>query len=267
MILVVRDITRIVELQESVRRSDTMAALGSLVAGVAHEVRNPLFSISAALDALELDLGGREEYEQYSELLHSQVRRLSQLMQDLLDFGKPPVLRLAEAGLEDVIRRGIDGCKVSARKGQVTVWADVPAGLPVITLDAGRMEEVFENLVANAIQHSPPGSTVRVIARLANEGMGPALRCAVEDEGSGLADADAERVFEPFFSRRKGGTGLGLSIVQRIVEGHGGRVTAANRPSGGAVFTVTLALRSGPGACRPTLPPSSFLVVNDEPKV
>jgi PAS domain S-box-containing protein len=239
-VVVARDITRIVELQESLRRGETMAALGSLVAGVAHEVRNPLFSISAIVDTLERDFGGREEFDAYSSLLRAQVARLSQLMQDLLDYGKPGVLRLAEASLPDLIRRATDGCRVLAREGGVNIQEDLPADLPPVALDASRVEQVIENLVANAIQHSPPGSTVRVLVRL----QGGAVSCSVEDEGPGLAEADTTRVFEPFFSRRKGGTGLGLSIVQRIVESHGGQVTAANRPRGGAVFSVTLPVRA-----------------------
>jgi len=110
--------------------------------------------------------------------------------------------------------------------------------LPPLALDAGRMEQVLENLLANAVQHAPCGTCVRLAARLA-EGEG-AVELCVEDEGPGIETADLERLFEPFFSRRKGGTGLGLPIVQRIVEAHGGVVRAANRPQGGAIFTVTL---------------------------
>jgi len=113
------------------------------------------------------------------------------------------------------------------------------AGL--VEMDANRMEQVFENLIANAIQHSPPGGRVRVAAR-----PGPPphafVEFTVEDDGTGLAEADIKHLFEPFFSRRQGGTGLGLSIVQRIVEAHGGLVAAANRGAGGAVFEIRLPL-------------------------
>jgi signal transduction histidine kinase len=240
MVLVVRDITRMIKLQECLRRSETMAALGSLVAGVAHEVRNPLFSISATVDALKTDFAGQVEFDAHAQLLHSQVARLSRLMEDLLDYGKPPVLRLAEVGLKDVVRRAVLGCEVLARESRVTVEEEMPAGLPAVRLDADRIEQVIENLIANAIQQSQPGSTVRVAARLVGQGPELVVQFTVEDEGPGLPDVNAVRVFEPFFSRRSGGTGLGLSIVQRIVEAHGGQVTGANRPTGGAVFTVTL---------------------------
>ena len=100
------------------------------------------------------------------------------------------------------------------------------------------MEQVLENLLANAVQHAPRGTSVRLSADLADRGQ--AVMYRVEDEGPGVAPADLERLFEPFFSRRQGGTGLGLPIVHRIVDAHGGVVRAANRPQGGAVFTVIL---------------------------
>jgi PAS domain S-box-containing protein len=244
MILAVRDITRLVALQESLRRSETMSAMGSLVAGVAHEVRNPLFSISAAFDVLEIKLGDREDYAEWAKLLRLQVVRLSQLMQDLLDYGKPTLLNPTAVDAGEALRRALNSCAGLARERGVALWQDVLPEMPPLEMDASRMEQVFENLIANAIQHSPPGARVRVAARLAPAPDAP-VEFTVEDEGAGLAEVDIPRLFEPFFSRRQGGTGLGLSIVQRIVEAHGGRVVAANRAAGGAVFAVSLPLAQG----------------------
>ena len=229
-------------LQESLRRSESMAAMGGLVAGVAHEVRNPLFSISATVDALEVDLRERPDFMELAALLRSQVARLTQLTRDLLDYGKPAALKLAAVAPGEPVRVAVRHCAPLARTKEVDLVVQVAPGLPDLSLDAARVEQVLENLLANAIQHAPRGSRVRVAVDLEERESAVAFR--VEDEGPGIAPADVARLFEPFFSRRQGGTGLGLPIVHRIVEAHGGIVRAANRPTGGAVFTVTLPVSS-----------------------
>jgi PAS domain S-box-containing protein len=238
VVLTFRDVTDFTAMQEQLRRARTMEAMGSLVAGVAHEVRNPLFSISATLDALEGELGQGPEFAEYAALLRSQVGRLTRLMHDLLEYGKPSMLRRAPTRLGDVVRRVIRSCAALARDRGVLVASEVHGDLPSLDVDAARLEQALQNLVANALQHSPEGSTVRVTGRVDTTGAEPQACCTVEDEGPGLALENVARIFEPFFSRRKGGTGLGLSIVQRVAEAHGGDVTAENRPGAGARFTL-----------------------------
>jgi len=240
-VITFREVTEYTNMLEQLRRARVMEAMGSLVAGVAHEVRNPLFSISATVDALEAEIGQRPEFSEYATLLRSQVGRLTQLMRDLLDYGKPSVLRRAPTSLVDVLRRAGRACATLARDRKVTVVEQLAEGIPALDIDGARVEQAFENLLANAIQHAPPGSTVRIVAVL--DANPPRVRCAVEDEGPGLSPDNLERIFEPFFTRRKGGTGLGLSIVQGVVDAHGGRVTAENRDGGGARFTVLLPAR------------------------
>ena len=229
-------------LQESLRRSERMAAMGGLVAGVAHEVRNPLFSISATVDALEADLRDRPDFMELARLLRSQVLRLTQLTRDLLDYGRPAALSLGTVQPGDPVKVAVRTCTPLARTKGVELTTRVPPELPALSLDAARMEQVLENLLANAIHHAPRGTSVQLTVDLLEGRRDIAFR--VEDEGSGIAPADLARLFEPFFSRRQGGTGLGLPIVHRIVDAHGGVVHAANRPTGGAVFTVTLPVPS-----------------------
>jgi PAS domain S-box-containing protein len=245
-VMTFRDVTDLTNVQEQLRQARLLEAMGSLVAGVAHEVRNPLFSISATVDALETTLGDHPDFAGHAKLLRSQVGRLTQLTRDLLDYGRPQALQRAPASLADVVRRAVRACSTLARDREVTVEERLEPGLPILDLDATRMEQAVENLLANAIQHAPAGSVVRILGRVGTEGEQTVLRCSVEDQGPGLPVDGAARVFEPFFTRRKGGTGLGLSIVQRMVEAHGGRVTAENREDGGARFTVHLSVPRAP---------------------
>ena len=173
--------------------------------------------------------------------MRAQVNRLNHLTRDLLEYGKPPALRLRQARPEKLVRLAVRACSVLARERGVHVVEDVGQGLPSLAMDADRMHQVIENLLANAIQHSPRDATVRVSAQVSSTGPNGAMLFLVEDEGPGIPEAHLTRLFEPFFSRREGGTGLGLSIVQRIVEAHGGRVSVEDR-SRGAAFAVTLPL-------------------------
>lgn len=239
VVWVARDVTEHLRLEAELRRQETLAAMGSLVAGVAHEVRTPLFSVSATVDVLERGASSAQEERELKDLLRSQVQRLSNLMQDLLDYGSPPRLRLERRPLADPVRRAAAMCEGLAADAGVSLRLEAPEGLRELDLDMVRLEQVFQNLIANAVQHSPRSGTVRISLRQV-EVPQPGVACLVEDDGTGIAPPDLERVFEPFFSRRKGGTGLGLSIAQRLVESHGGILTAANQPGRGAAFTVFL---------------------------
>jgi PAS domain S-box-containing protein len=247
VVWVARDVTVQTRLQAELRRGERLAAMGSLVAAVAHEVRTPLFSLSATLDTLEARLGTPDQQQELRELLRSQVQRLASLMQDLLEYGRPPALKLSADGLPGVVDRAVESCRQQALEAGVSVSVDVPDRLPAVLADASRLQQVFENLVANALQHSPRGTTVTVSAA-AVPGPPGSVACRVQDQGAGVAGEDLERVFEPFFSRRKGGTGMGLAIAQRLVEAHGGSLTAENHPQGGAVFTVVLPAAPTAGA-------------------
>jgi signal transduction histidine kinase len=249
VIVVARDITRLVELQESVRREERMAAMGSLVAGVAHEVRNPLFGISSTLDAFEARHGGGGEFEKYLRVLKGEVVRLRTLMQDLLDYGKPPVLELAAVDFEQAVEEAVRGCEPLAREARVVIrkrrWELGP-----VPMDRSRMLQVFWNLIQNGIQHSPADSAVSLDAGIDEDNGRRWVWLSVRDAGTGFRSEDLPRLFEPFFTRRRGGTGLGLSLAQRIVSEHGGALSAANHPDGGALVTLKLPAGDAPRAER-----------------
>ena len=238
--MVARDITGTVELQESLRRSETMSAMGSLVAGVAHEVRNPLFGISANLDAFESHVEAGTALRPFLNFMRGEVDRLTALMQDLLDYGRPAHSALSPGDLGEVLAEAVGSCASLALSREVVSTNLVPAGLPPVLMDRKRLVQVFQNILQNAIQLSPAGSAVTVEGTADEGPEGRTVAVTVSDSGPGFAADDLPRAFEPFFSRRRGGTGLGLAIVQRIVEAHAGSVTVGNRPAGGAVISVRL---------------------------
>ena len=226
------------EAQEALRRSETLAAMGALVAGVAHQVRNPLFGITATLDAFEMRFRDQAGTERYLHVLRTEVRRLDRLMHDLLTYGRPSNLSLSPGSLGAVLAQVVHACETQAAHLGVTIEWHIADRLPVMQMDDHRLSQIFINLIENALQLSPRGGAVMVTAEATRAAERVWVQCAVADRGPGFPPADLPRVFDPFFSRRRGGTGLGLAIVQRIVDEHGGQVRAHNQPGGGAVVTV-----------------------------
>ncbi|HET9785855.1 MAG TPA: PAS domain S-box protein [Pyrinomonadaceae bacterium] len=237
-ILIAQDITKRAQLEASLRQGERMSLLGSLVAGVAHEVRNPLFGISSILDAFETRFSDRTEYLRYTDVLRDEVGRLTVLMEELLEYGKPFKGDYFKLSIEEVITKSLRACLPAAEVAQVTLENHISEPLPKLMVDRRRLSKVFVNLIENAIQHSPPGAIVSVEAREVHEPQQQWIDCSVNDCGPGILDEDKSKTFEPFFSKRRGGTGLGLAIADRIMGEHGGKLIAGNNARGGACMTA-----------------------------
>jgi signal transduction histidine kinase len=228
-------------LQTSLRRAETMSAMGALVAGVAHEVRNPLFAVLSVLDAMEARFGDRTDLRRYFPVLRDEAGRLTRLMQDLMAYGRPPNRELAPGSVGEVLVEALRyNESLAATNGVHLVGRFPEEDLPAVRLDRDRLLQVFQNLLENAIQHSRPTDEVILETRTVGTNGERWIECVVADSGPGFQADDLPHVFEPFFTRRHGGTGLGLSIVHQIAQEHGGEILAANRPQGGAFMTLRL---------------------------
>jgi signal transduction histidine kinase len=228
-------------LQEALHRKEALSAMGTLVGGVAHEVRNPLFAIGATLDAFAARTRTDTSAEPLVANMREQVQRLSRLMTDLLEYGRPIGSELVRRPLVEVAAQAIASAAPAAREAEIAVELAGPAGDGVVVrMDEMRVVQVLENLVRNAVEHTPRGGRILVAVRPEERRGQVGVRCDVHDSGPGFEPSDLPHVFEPFFSRRSGGTGLGLSIVRRIVEQHFGEVEAGNHPAGGGLASVWL---------------------------
>lgn len=233
VIVILRDITRLVTLQESVRRGEQLAAMGELVAGVAHEVRNPLFGMGVTLDVYEPLVNHDADSADMFKALRTWIERLNQLMEDLLQYGKSWRVDLREGCLGEVIEQAVAQTMPLADQQHVRIRVERGNDLTML-MDPARLVHAVQNVILNAVQHSAAEAEVTVTAER-NDGM---IECLVRDSGPGFNPKDMPRVFQPFFTNRRGGTGLGLSIVQRIVDEHGGVVVAENGAGGGAVVRM-----------------------------
>ncbi|HJY27665.1 MAG TPA: PAS domain S-box protein, partial [Pyrinomonadaceae bacterium] len=185
-ILIAQDISKRAQLEASLRQSEMMSLLGSLVAGVAHEVRNPLFGISSILDAFETRFSDRTEYLRYTNVLRDEIGRLTVLMEELLEYGKPFRGELYLVSMEEMVARSVRACMPSADVAQVNLESRVEESLPKIRIDRRRLSKVFVNLIENAIQHSPQKSSVIVEANKVIDGNQEWVQCAIKDSGAGI---------------------------------------------------------------------------------
>lgn len=242
-VVAMKDISDIVTLEASARRNERIAEMGHLVGAVAHEVRNPLFVISASFDALQARLGNTDPIiGAHVKNLREQIDRLSALMHDLLEYGKPPDMHITIAPLDVAISDALARVAPLAMADSNVIINEFPRHLGPVLMDRGRMARAIQNLLENAIHHSPSSGTVGIRGGTIEHSSRTWIWCSIEDSGPGFGAVDPARVFEPFFSKRLGGTGLGLSIVQRTIEMHGGRIVASNSEMGGARMTFELPL-------------------------
>jgi signal transduction histidine kinase len=241
VILIIRETTGMVRLQNAVRRGEQLSALGELVAGVAHEVRNPIFGMQITLDALESSVPPDPDTVDLLGALRRWLDRLNRLMESLLAYGRNWSVDLKPGLLAEVLDQALEGTRDVARHAGIEVRATIEPSRPVL-MDATRLAHAFENLIINAIQHT---DEVRPLVELSAREEDGFVECTVRDHGAGFAAEDLPRVFEPFYTRRRGGTGLGLAIVQRIIDEHGGTVHAGNADGDGALMSVRLPVYQG----------------------
>lgn len=223
----------LVAAEAAVRRSDRLAALGQLSAGLAHELRNPLGSIKGSADLLAKsasrhDAGSIALARELAEIISTEVDRTNSLVTRFLDFARPLEPRRELRNVEEVIDRAI-------KRSRAEVTRDY-ASLPPIPIDPELMEQVFLNLISNAAEASLPGAPITVRTR---EDNGQA-EVSVIDRGCGIPPGQIETIFNPFVTTKQTGVGLGLAIVAKIVDGHGGKMSVESEPGKGSTFRVCL---------------------------
>jgi signal transduction histidine kinase len=217
-------------------RANRLSSLGMLAAGIAHEIRNPLVAVKTFLDLLPSRLDDREFLTRFRDLSLSELRRVTDLIADLLTLGKSTTTerRIVDVGatIEPVVRL----MESTARKRQVTLDVQVEHGLPSVLADADQLKQIALNLLLNAIEMSPTDGVVT----LALGGTLGGMYVEVRDQGPGIPAEQREDIFAPFFTTKESGTGLGLALVHQMVVEHGGDITVESTVGRGSTFRVTL---------------------------
>lgn len=225
------------EAEAAVRRSERLAALGQLSAGLAHELRNPLGTIRASAEMLKTTLPAQNEIAaELTGFIATEVDRTNSLVTRFLEFARPLEPRPEMADLGETIDRAITDLERHSPQFDVTIYRNYAPEMHPFPFDAQLMERVFYNLLLNAAQATPAGGAITVKTRSV-EG---AIEVSVIDRGGGIPAKDLENVFNPFFTTKKNGVGLGLAIVSKIVDLHGGKMTVESAPGKGSTFRVFL---------------------------
>ncbi|MDE3166134.1 MAG: hypothetical protein KGN36_10030 [Acidobacteriota bacterium] len=232
---------QVLEAEEAVRRSDRLAALGQLTAGLAHELRNPLGTIKASAEMLEKTLSKENEVaREVAGFISTEVDRTNSLVTRFLQFARPLQVKAETADLAAALDRVIAGAE--RETAGITIYKAYAPEIPPFPFDAELMERVFHNLVVNAAQASPAGGAVTVKTRL----NGRSVDTLVIDRGSGIRPEEMAQIFNPFFTTKKEGVGLGLAIVSKIVDEHGGKIAVESEPGKGSIFCVSLPMDRAP---------------------
>ena len=240
-----QDLTQLRRMQQQIERTERLAAIGRLAAGVAHEIRNPLAAISGSIELLSNGALSTidDESRELMEIVTREVDRLNRLITDLLDFARPrpPASSALEvsATLGEILRVVENDRRLNPMANRFQLQIPQPVWLEA---DPAQLRQVVLNLLINAADATPDGEPVELWAGAD----GQRVRIEIRDRGPGIPPDVKARIFEPFFTTKKGGTGLGLATVHRIVEEHQGSIEVDDRPGGGTVFTVWMPRRDPP---------------------
>jgi two-component system sensor histidine kinase HydH len=239
-VLLLRDLREIRDLQERVRRSERLASLGRLAAGVAHEIRNPLSSIRGFAQFFQNRFKGQEKEQEYASVMVREVDRLNRVITELLDFARPkePHRELHSAG--EILEQTLKVLESELAKKNIAVEKKLEASLPRILVDRDQLSQALLNLLLNALESMEGAGKIRISME---SGGAEVLAISISDTGRGIPKEDLERVFEPFFSTKRKGTGLGLAIVHQIVESHKGEIKVESRAGEGTTFRITLPIQ------------------------
>lgn len=227
------------ETEAAMRRSERLAALGQLSAGLAHELRNPLGTIKASAELLMKNVEpGNELAHEMAGYISTEVDRTNSLITRFLDFARPLSVRLAPTDLHEILDRAVADIERQQPPLDAIIYKNYSPDIPPIPLDAELMERVIYNLLLNAAQASPPQGHITLKTRLLDS----MVEIAVIDRGCGIDSKHLENIFNPFFTTKSNGVGLGLAIVSKVVDEHGGKITVESEPGSGTVFHIYLKL-------------------------
>lgn len=242
--LTLEDVTAERHWAQEALRSDRLAALGRLAAGIAHEIRNPLTSIRGFAQRLSRRVIDHSEEERYISIIVEEVDRLNRVVSALTEFSKPSLGIRRVIDIDDILEKAVLLSAVDMRE-RITVVKQVEPDLPELDGDPERLRQALINVLVNAVQAMPDGGMLCISA--AQDGQRPVIRISVTDSGVGIPESDLEHIFDPFYTTKEAGTGMGLAISHQILADHGGELMVASAEGEGTTVILELPTSVGRG--------------------
>jgi len=259
-IIHIEDITEKRKKESQLRRAESLAALTTLAAGVAHEINNPLGSISIHIQLIEKLLTVKDPpdvpaIQKHLDIVKEEIERLKQIVVDFLFAVRPIDIKLLKENPGDVVREVVELVKYEAEKNGVAVKVEIDKDIPDLLMDKRQIKQAVLNLAQNAIAAMPDGGELSLKVSASNE----EVKIAVSDTGVGIPESQLSKIFEPYFTTKKNGTGLGLTITFKIIKEHSGDITVDSKEGKGSTFTIHLPVPQKEKKSLPTLEESATL--------
>lgn len=231
-----KDETEARKLEQRIQQTERLQSLGTLAAGIAHEIRNPLATINFNAQMLQREVPLDENQSQMLADLIQEVRKIDNIVREVLSFARPREPQFLPSNLNDIVRYCHNLSKVHIRKAKIDLTLSLDPSMPEIIMDSDQIGQVVMNLMINAVEAMPQGGRMEVQTRV--EPAAGRVVLSVKDTGEGILPEDEGRIFDPFFTRKAEGTGLGLSVCRRILERHGAHMEVESQVGQGSVFRV-----------------------------
>jgi two-component system sensor histidine kinase AtoS len=249
IILNLHDITTLKKLEASMRQAERLAALGTLAAGMAHEIRNPLSSIKTFVQLLPRKIEKPGFLDKFQRTVPRELNRINALVEDLLDLARVPKYVFQSTHLKALLEQTLDATDAQLHAGKIECRCMVADDIPPVRADANQLIRAFHNLIRNAIQAMPQGGKLDISASFHRgrpsqsepaTANGDRVTTVFQDTGPGISSAELENIFNPFFTTKDTGTGLGLAITHKVITEHGGTIEVESAPGKGSRFVVHL---------------------------
>ena len=249
-VLVLHDMTRVRELEDAVKRADRLSMLGTLAAGLAHEIKNPLGGIKGAAQLLAMELGDNPGLQEYPRVMVREVDRVNTIIEELLNLGNPRQLERGPVNLGQVLNDIVLLQQEALADKGIRFVLHLDPSIPPIVGDPDLLTQLFLNLIKNAGEAIEQRGQIEITTRVASESHRnrpdsrpqPMIRVEIADSGKGITAEELERIFTPFYSTKAGGSGLGMAICQKIVSDHDGLLKVESAPGQGTTVNVALPL-------------------------